>query len=75
MVSRVKQELVKLGMESCNFEPALSVWRKFGLSGMIGIHVDYFFFCASVNFEQEVIDFLVFSRLAVPWFVPSCLRD
>ena len=61
----VREELVKLGMRVCQYEPAMFMFEKDGvLEGIICIHVDDFCWGGTERFEEYVIsslkeDFLV----------------
>ena len=61
----VRDELMRLGMESSRFDPAMFIWKKGdSLEGIVCIHVDDFCWGGSKQFEDFVIsklekDFLV----------------
>ena len=61
----VREELVRLGMKTLRYDPAMFLWKKGDtLEGIVCIHVDDFCWGGSKQFEEIVIsklkkDFLV----------------
>ena len=59
MVPLSDDELRALGVQSSDYDEALFFWKNEGkLNGVMAVHVDYFLYCSSKEFERKVITVL-----------------